>query len=45
MNYCAFCDNLAEYIVETTSTPICEGCKEVYEAGQASPDANIASIE
>jgi len=42
--FCIFCDNKAEYIIDNTQTPICPSCKQVYVAGQANSDASITEI-
>ena len=43
MKHCAFCENEAEYEINH-QTPICSACKEVYECGQASPEAIIDEL-
>jgi len=44
MKHCQFCDCEAEYIIVDTNSPICSACKDVYECGQASPDAEFEDI-
>ena len=43
--YCAFCDSFASYVIKETNTPICASCRDVYEAGQASPNNTIVDVE
>jgi len=56
IHYCTFCGNVATHVIANYmadinglgrqfNTPICSACKEIYECGQASPDASISGIE
>lgn len=55
MTYCAFCDEAAEFVIVHKAgedghshgfeTPVCHHCADVYECGQAHPNARIAPIE
>ena len=42
--FCVFCDNLAEYVIENTRSPICAACKIVYASGKANPKACFKEI-
>jgi hypothetical protein len=45
MDYCMFCENEAEYVIKGSNAPICRECKEIYEAGQQSPNDIIEEVE
>lgn len=44
IQFCIFCDNEAEYIIDNTQAPICPACKQVYVSGQANPDGCFIEI-
>lgn len=42
--YCMFCENEAEHVIQRSKAPICTACKEVYEAGQSNDLDKILEI-
>jgi len=42
--YCIYCENEAEHVIQRSKAPICSACKEVYKAGQYNNHGNILEI-
>lgn len=45
VRYCAFCDNEAVAVVESTNTSLCSMCMDIYNCGQNNPYGCIIMLD